>query len=114
MNLRQALSYASLGVGAAAVANAALRKEPGDLAPALDGMQRTYRWRGMNVAYTEVGDTSDPDLVLLHGINAAGSSGEWRDLVNELSEEYHVVAPDLPGFGRSARPPIRYSAARTA
>lgn len=111
MNLRRALSYASLGIGATAVANAVLRQEPGDLPPALDGMQRTYRWRGMNVAYTEAGDTSDPDLVLLHGINAAASSGEWRALFDRLSEEYHVVAPDLPGFGRSDRPAVRYSAA---
>jgi pimeloyl-ACP methyl ester carboxylesterase len=111
MNLRRALSYASLGIGATAVANAALRQDSGDLSPALDGMQRTYRWRGMNVAYTEAGDPSDPNLVLLHGINAAASSGEWRAVFDRLSEEYHVVAPDLPGFGRSDRPALRYSAA---
>ena len=111
MNLRRALSYATLGVGAAAVTNAALRRDAGDLPPALDGMQRTYRWRGMNVSYTEAGDPDDPDLVLLHGLNAAASSGEWRAVFDELAEEYHVVAPDLPGYGRSDRPPIRYSAA---
>ncbi|MFB6219952.1 MAG: alpha/beta fold hydrolase [Halolamina sp.] len=111
MNLRRALSYASLGIGAAAVTNAVLKNEAGDLPPALDGMQRTYRWRGMDVAYTEAGDADDPDLVLLHGLNAAGSAGEWRELFDRLSEAYHVVAPDLPGFGRSDRPPVRYSAA---
>ncbi|MBP1986923.1 alpha/beta fold hydrolase [Halolamina salifodinae] len=111
MNLRRALSFATLGIGAAAVTNAALRRDAGDLPPALDGMQRTYRWRGMNVAYTEAGDPDDPDLVLLHGLNAAGSSGEWRAVFDELAEEYHVIAPDLPGYGRSDRPPIRYSAA---
>ncbi|MFW5939902.1 MAG: alpha/beta fold hydrolase [Halolamina sp.] len=111
MNLRRALSYATLGIGATAVANAALRRDAGDLPPALDGMQRTYRWRGMNVAYTEAGDPADPDLVLLHGLNAAGSSGEWRAVFDDLAEAYHVIAPDLPGFGRSDRPPLRYSAA---
>ncbi|MEF8859058.1 MAG: alpha/beta hydrolase [Halolamina sp.] len=111
MKLRRALSYAGLGIGVTAVANAVLREESDELPPALDGMQRTYRWRGMNVAYTEAGDTSDPDLVLLHGINAAGSSGEWRAVFDRLSEEYHVIAPDLPGFGRSDRPAVRYSAA---
>ncbi|WP_373188564.1 alpha/beta fold hydrolase [Halolamina sp.] len=111
MNLRRALSYAGLGIGAAAATDTLLRNKAGDLPPALDGLQRTYRWRGMDVAYTEAGDAADPDLVLLHGLNAAGSSGEWREVFDTLSEEYHVVAPDLPGYGRSDRPPIRYSAA---
>ena len=111
MNLRRTLSYATLGIGAAAAANTVLKQEADDLPPALDGLQRTYRWRGMDVAYTEAGDADDPDLVLLHGLNAAGSSGEWRKVFDRLSEEYHVVAPDLPGFGRSDRPAIRYSAA---
>jgi pimeloyl-ACP methyl ester carboxylesterase len=111
MNFRRTLRYATLGIGAAAVTNSALRRGAGDLAPALDGMQRTYRWRGMNVAYTEAGDTNDDDLVLLHGLNAAGSSGEWRAVFDSLAEEYHVIAPDLPGYGRSDRPPVRYSSA---
>ena len=110
MKLRRALSYVTLGIGAAAAGNALLRRDAGDLPPALDGMQRTYRWRGMNVGYTEAGDPDHPDLVLLHGLNAAGSSGEWRGVFDALSEEYHVIAPDLPGYGRSDRPPIRYSA----
>ncbi len=110
MKLRRALSYATLGIGAAAATNALLRRDAGDLPPALDGMQRTYRWRGMNVAYTEAGEPTDPDLVLLHGVNAAGSSGEWRAVFDALAEEYHVIAPDLPGYGRSDRPPVRYSA----
>jgi len=104
MNLRRALSYAGIGIGAAAATDTLLRNKAGDLPPALDGLQRTYRWRGMDVAYTEAGDADDPDLVLLHGLNAAGSSGEWREVFDVLSEEYHVVAPDLPGYGRSDRP----------
>lgn len=111
MKLRRAAAAIALGVGAAAVFNETLRREAEPLPPALDGMQRTYRWRGMDVAYTEAGDPEDPDVVLLHGVNAAGSSGEWRTVLDALAEEYHVVAPDLPGFGRSDRPPLRYSAA---
>jgi pimeloyl-ACP methyl ester carboxylesterase len=111
MKLRRALGYAGLGIGAAAASDAVLRNKAGDLPPALDGLQRTYRWRGMDVAYTEAGDADDPDLVLLHGLNAAGSSGEWREVFEALSESYHVVAPDLPGYGRSDRPPVRYSGA---
>ncbi|MFC7098078.1 alpha/beta fold hydrolase [Halobaculum marinum] len=115
MTLRSKLSstakYALLGAGAAVVATKALRAMAGELEPPLDGMHHSFRWRGMDVAYTEAGDEDDQTVVLLHGINAAGSAGEWREVFAALSKEYHVVAPDLPGFGRSDRPPLRYSAA---
>jgi pimeloyl-ACP methyl ester carboxylesterase len=111
MKLSRALGVAAVGLGVTAVANRTLRSRAGELEPALTGDQHTYRWRGIDVAYTEAGDPSNPDLVLLHGINAAGSSGEFRTIFSELADEYHVIAPDLPGFGRSDRPPLRYSAA---
>ncbi|WP_251343998.1 alpha/beta fold hydrolase [Haloplanus halophilus] len=111
MKLRR-LGTAVAGLGAAAaVADRLLRDAAGELEPALDATERTYRWRGMDVAYAEAGDPDDPDLLLLHGINAAGSSGEFREIFGTLAEIHHVVAPDLPGFGRSDRPPLRYSAA---
>ena len=111
---RAALRFAGYGLlaaGAAAVTTRALQARAGELEPALTGEQRTFRWRGMDVAYTEAGDPDDETLVLVHGINAAGSSGEWREVFRSLADRYHVVAPDLPGFGRSDRPPLRYSAA---
>ncbi|QZP37295.1 alpha/beta fold hydrolase [Halobaculum magnesiiphilum] len=115
MTLRSKLSstikYVALGAGITVAATRALRAKAGQLEPPLRGVQRTYRWRGMDIAYTEAGDGDDETLVLLHGINAAGSAGEWREVFAALSKEYHVVAPDLPGFGRSDRPPLRYSAA---
>ncbi|EJN60546.1 alpha/beta fold hydrolase [Halogranum rubrum] len=111
MKLSRAVGITAVGLGSVALVNRTLRERAGELDAALPGDQHTYRWRGMNVAYTEAGDQSNPDLVFLHGINAAGSSGEFRDVFGELAEDYHVVAPDLPGFGRSDRPPLRYSAA---
>jgi pimeloyl-ACP methyl ester carboxylesterase len=110
MKLRNLAGTALLGVGAMAAANVGLRYE-GELESPLVGDDGTFRWRGMDVAYTEAGDPADPDLVLLHGINAAGSSGEWREVFGDLTADHHVVAPDLPGYGRSDRPPLRYSAA---
>jgi pimeloyl-ACP methyl ester carboxylesterase len=110
MKLRRILGYAALGIGATAVANRVLQRSAGVLEPALVGQQRTFRWRGMDVRYTEAGDPDDPDLVLLHGINASASSHEFREVFDNLSEDFHVIAPDLPGFGRSDRPPLRYSA----
>ena len=88
----------------------ARRRSPPDLTPALDGTQRTFEWRDIDVQYAEAGDPDDPDLVLLSGINAAGSNGEYRNVFDDLAADYHVVAPDLPGFGTSERPPLRYSA----
>ncbi|PSQ05255.1 alpha/beta hydrolase [Halobacteriales archaeon QS_6_71_20] len=109
--LASTAKYALLGAGVAAAATRGLKAKAGELEPPLSGVSKLFRWRGMDVSYTEAGDEDDETLVLLHGINAAGSAGEWRKVFVELSREYHVVAPDLPGFGRSDRPPLRYSAA---
>ncbi|MFC7021382.1 MULTISPECIES: alpha/beta fold hydrolase [Haloarcula] len=110
MKLRNVLGLAAGTVGATALANRLLRASPDEFDPFLPGTQRTYRWRGFDVAYTEAGDPGAPDLVLLHGINAAGSSHEFHTVVDELAADYHVLAPDLPGFGHSDRPPLLYSA----
>ena len=53
--------------------------------------------------YTEVrGDPANPTLILLHGGGAA--SRTWKHQFSGLSDRFHVVAPDLPGFGRSPGP----------
>jgi pimeloyl-ACP methyl ester carboxylesterase len=110
MKLRSVVGSVLAGTGAVAAANRLLAWRAGDLEAPLDGREATYRWRGFDVAYTEAGDPEDPDLVLLHGLNAAGSSFEFRHVFDALADDYHVLAPDLPGFGRSDRPPIQYSA----
>ena len=110
MKLRNLLGGTALGLGALAATNLSLRQDPDDLPTPLGHDMQTYRWRGFDVAYTDAGDPADPDLVLFHGVNAAGSSHEFRYVVDELAEEYHVLAPDLPGFGHSDRPPLLYSA----
>jgi pimeloyl-ACP methyl ester carboxylesterase len=110
MSLRKLLAGTVLGGGGLAAVNRWLRSTATDLQPPLDGDHDTYRWRGMDVSYTEAGNPDNPDLILLHGINAAGSSGEFRAVFDDLANDYHVIAPDLPGFGCSDRPPLRYSA----
>ncbi|WP_226012771.1 alpha/beta fold hydrolase [Halomicrobium salinisoli] len=109
MRLRTLLAGAAGTVGAAALGNRALSARADDLEPFLPGDHRTYRWRGFEVAYDEIGDPDDPDLVLFHGINAAASNHEFYRIFEALGEDYHVLAPDLPGFGRSDRPPLLYS-----
>lgn len=97
------------GVAATAGANRLLASRAGALEPALPGDQHTYRWRGFDVAYAEAGDPDDRDLVLLHGIHAAASSREFERVFDRLAADYHVLAPDLPGFGRSSRPRVAYT-----
>ena len=110
MKLRNLLGVAAGTAGLTAVANRLLTARAGEFEPLLSGTQRTYRWRGFDVAYTEAGDPADPHLVFFHGINAAASSHEFHAVFDELAEDYHVLAPDLPGFGHSDRPPLLYSA----
>lgn len=55
------------------------------------------------------GDPSSPALVLLHGGGAA--SRMWKKQLSGLSGRYHVIAPDLPGFGRSRGPFSRLACA---
>ncbi len=45
-----------------------------------------------------------PTIVLLHGFPS--SSHMFRDLINDLSADYHLIAPDYPGFGQSSSPAI--------
>ena len=63
---------------------------------------RTTNVAGLNIAYREAGDPSHPKLVLLHGFPA--SSHQYRDLIPALSNRFHVIAPDYPGFGHSDMP----------
>jgi pimeloyl-ACP methyl ester carboxylesterase len=63
---------------------------------------------GLNIAYREAGKASSPKLVLLHGFPS--SSHQYRDLIRSLSDRFHVIAPDYPGFGLSDLPdPSEYS-----
>lgn len=57
---------------------------------------------GLNIAYREAGDPWNPKLVLLHGFPA--SSHQYRNLLPALADQFHVIAPDYPGFGNSDRP----------
>jgi pimeloyl-ACP methyl ester carboxylesterase len=57
----------------------------------------------INVFYREAGDPAAPTILLLHGFPT--SSHMFRNLIPKLAESYHVVAPDLPGFGFSDSPP---------
>ena len=58
---------------------------------------------GFKIFYREAGAVSAPVLLLLHGFPSA--SHMFRDLIPLLVDRFHLVAPDLPGFGQSDMPP---------
>ena len=64
---------------------------------------RTASADGFNIFYREAGTPGKPKLLLLHGFPSSGHM--FRDLIPLLSDDFHIVAPDLPGFGQSAMPP---------
>src|SRR5699024_3209088 len=57
---------------------------------------------GTNIFYREAGTPGTPKLLLLHGFPTSGHM--FRDLIPKLADRYHLIAPDLPGFGRSDLP----------
>jgi len=60
---------------------------------------------GNNIFYREAGSTTAPNILLLHGFPT--SSHMFRNLIPALADRFHVVAPDLPGFGFSDAPDRR-------
>ena len=63
---------------------------------------RTVKVDGLDIAYREAGQGNASTLLLLHGFPTAGHM--FRDLIPALADKYHVLAPDLPGFGKSSMP----------
>ena len=72
--------------------------------PEFSTRYRTATIDGLDVFYREAGDRSNPTLLLLHGFPS--SSHMFRNLINSLSDRYHLVAPDHIGFGQSSMPSV--------
>lgn len=65
---------------------------------------KTVEVNGLDIFYREAGAKDAPTILLLHGYPT--SSHMFRNLIEDLSDEYHLLAPDYPGFGKSEQPPM--------
>lgn len=67
-------------------------------------LHKTANIDGLDVFYREAGPRDAPTVLLLHGFPT--SSHMFRNLIPELADRYHVIAPDYPGFGNSSMPSV--------
>lgn len=65
-------------------------------------LHKTIDIDGVEIFYREAGPADAPVILLLHGFPT--SSHMFRNLIPALSDRFHLVAPDYPGFGNSAQP----------
>jgi pimeloyl-ACP methyl ester carboxylesterase len=65
---------------------------------------KTVTVEGLDIFYREAGSPDDPTILLLHGFPT--SSHMFRNLVQVLSDRFHLVAPDYPGYGNSSMPSV--------
>jgi pimeloyl-ACP methyl ester carboxylesterase len=63
---------------------------------------KTVKIDGLDIFYREAGPKNAPTILLLHGFPT--SSHMFRNLIQKLSHEFHLVAPDYPGYGNSSMP----------
>jgi len=61
--------------------------------------EQTFNYRGTQVTYIEGGNQKGETIIFLHGV--LGDSHTWRLTMKDFEKDYHVMAIDLPGFGKS-------------
>ncbi len=97
-------ALALISVGAAARPLAAAEQAPVTVRAEQPTRYRTAKVEGLNIFYREAGAADAPTLLLLHGFPT--SSHMFRNLIPALSDRYHVIAPDYPGYGQSSAPGV--------
>ncbi|WP_438425808.1 alpha/beta fold hydrolase [Aquimarina macrocephali] len=65
-------------------------------------LYKTVEVNGLDIFYREAGAKNKPTILLLHGYPT--SSHMFRNLIVDLADDYHILAPDYPGYGRSEQP----------
>jgi len=67
-------------------------------------LHKSIKLDGLDIFYRAAGPKDAPTILLLHGFPT--SSQMFRNLIPALSDTFHLVAPDYPGFGNSSMPPV--------
>ena len=67
-------------------------------------LHKTIEVDGQTIFYREAGPKDAPTILLLHGFPT--SSHMFRNLIPQLSDRFHLIAPDYPGFGNSSMPTV--------
>jgi pimeloyl-ACP methyl ester carboxylesterase len=106
--LWRAALWTGVAFGIPAAFNLAIARQRRELLSALPGDGGEYAWPLGRIFYQVRGEGQP--LVLVHGIGAGESSYEWRHNFEALAEHFKVYALDLPGFGKSSRRDIGYTA----
>ena len=86
-----------------AVSNATM-SEGASSAKKYPTLHKTIEVDGVEIFYREAGPQDAPVILLLHGFPT--SSHMFRNLIPQLSDRFHVVAPDYPGYGNSSMPMV--------
>lgn len=76
--------------------------------PYMEDGYGTWKWRDHDINYLELGDPSNPPLLLIHGFGA--SAYHFRHNIPDLAKDFHVYAFDMLGFGGSSKPIQEYGA----
>lgn len=63
--------------------------------------------KNINLFYYSAGNKNNPTILMIHGLGDEADT--WRHVIHPLANEYHIVAIDLPGFGRSDKPKRSYT-----
>jgi pimeloyl-ACP methyl ester carboxylesterase len=79
-----------------------LNSQTGDMAMHNQVFYRTTKVDGLTIFYREAGPKDAPPILLLHGLPS--SSRMFDSLLARLADQYHLIAPDYPGFGHSDWP----------
>src|SRR6266852_1505308 len=106
-NITLALSLFAAAVFTVGLTNFAAAQQPVAVRPNAQSDEVRVLYKSANVGaldifYREAGPKDAPTILLLHGFPT--SSQMFRNLIPALADEFHLVAPDYPGFGHSSAP----------
>ncbi|WP_338847328.1 alpha/beta hydrolase [Massilia sp. W12] len=97
-----ALSFGAIVSNASATIATTLPPGEAPIVSKTSVLHKNIKVGDVDVFYREAGDKNAPTIVLLHGFPT--SSQMFRNLIPQLARQYHVIAPDFPGFGKTQTP----------